>query len=130
MKAVGEKSDLSVKAKTDLEEIREKMITVLTENASDALNLEMIDNIISFGPKRCGPNVFINQVPELNINSIWEGQETRDKSDKRIEYVSSLGKINFKFLVKISYVLNPYSPIRKHIFQHCSCISSLYMRTL
>ena len=97
LKAVGEKSDLSAKAMTDLKEIREKMLEVLKEDASDTINLEMIDNIISFGPKRCGPNVFINQVPELKINSIWEGQEMRDKLDKRVEYVSSLGKSNSKF---------------------------------
>lgn len=89
LKASSDQTKLSTKAKNDLEELKAKLLETIN-NSESLITAERIEKIISFGPKRCGPNVLINETSALNTGSVWTQIESKDKSDTRIEYINSL----------------------------------------
>lgn len=75
------------------QEFRKKLLQVLNENAVDAKVLaifgstdNLVDNIISFGPKRVGPNIFVED-PENHqqFRRVFVGE-----SDKKFEFESNV----------------------------------------
>ena len=89
LKASSDQTKLSAKAKNDLEELKAKLLETINDSES-LITAERIEKMISFGPKRCGPNVLINETSALNTGSVWTQIESKDKSDPRIEYINSL----------------------------------------
>lgn len=59
----------------------------LRERLSEAFNKEsgwdtdIVDQIWSFGPKRCGPNMLINRIPGYKIGCVWPRMQLEDESD-------------------------------------------------
>ena len=79
-------------------DIRRKLTSALKD---DPLLSEMVDLIWSFGPKKCGPNILINNVPGLcDVRSVWPscsaprqrraGEGQNEKAPQQFEYESSV----------------------------------------
>ena len=61
-----------------------KQVEKLIEEVDDLKGCA--DNLWSFGPKRCGPNLLFNCVKNLSTSSAWPGEESKAKSnDERAE---------------------------------------------
>ena len=79
-------------------DIRRKLTSALKD---DPFLSEMVDLIWSFGPKKCGPNILINNVPGLcDVRSVWPscsaprkrraGEGQNEKAPQQFEYESSV----------------------------------------
>lgn len=88
IKALASKTELSSQSQEDLELFQEQLATAAKEDDFLGANIK---NIISFGPKRTGPNIFINSVPSLDTASVWVEAQSRKKGDERLDLISSLG---------------------------------------
>ena len=91
LKALDNKAELSAQTQADLQALQADLATAL--EADDRLR-DCASKIISFGPKRSGPNVLISAVEGLECGSVWEEVQHHRKlrGDLRLENISSLGK--------------------------------------
>ena len=73
------------------EEVRLELTSALKD---DPFLREMVDQIWSFGPKKCGPNVLINNLPRFcEHHSVWPSRSASRKTEKaphQFEYESSV----------------------------------------
>ena len=88
IKALANQSELSSQSQKDLVIFQDELATAAGDDAYLVANIK---DIISLGPKRTGPNLLINCVPDLEIPSIWVEHHSRKKGDNRTEFISSLG---------------------------------------
>ena len=83
-----ETSDSMASATADgSEDVRIKISSALKD---DPILSEMVDRMWSFGPRKCGPNVLINNIPGFSdIRSVWPSRKS-EKATQQFEYESSL----------------------------------------
>ena len=88
LRALADKACISTQALADVEELRKDMKTFV----GDRFEPLMVDRIVSFGPRRTGPNILVNLAEDLDAGTVWTttGGVTKDV-DKRKELISSLG---------------------------------------
>ena len=90
IKALGDRSNISTQTQTDLDQLRAELTTAAKD---DDYLTSCIPGIISFGPKRVGPNILVLLgAEELEVSSVWQEPQHRRKGDNRLEYLSSLGR--------------------------------------
>jgi len=89
LKALDNKAELSAQTQADLQDLQVDLATAL--EADERLR-DCASKIISFGPKRSGPNVLISAVEGLDCGSVWEEVHHHRKlrGDLRLENISSL----------------------------------------
>jgi len=87
LKALSNGIELSSQSQTALLKLRNDLNDVAKNH--DLLK-DLIPSIISFGPKRVGPNVLINRVDGLDLETVWKEARPRSKGDARVDHVSSL----------------------------------------
>jgi len=87
LRALADKACISTQALADVEELRKDMKTFV----GDRFEPLMVDRIVSFGPRRTGPNILVNLAEDLDAGTVWTttGGVTKDV-DKRKELISSL----------------------------------------
>lgn len=62
-------------------------VSSLRTKLEESWGVENVKNIWSLGPRRCGPNVLLNCIPDYKCPSVW--MPHTDDSDPRSEYDSS-----------------------------------------
>jgi len=83
-----QKDQLTSETLKEIDRIKEEIFSILD---SDVTLAGTGKKIWSLGPKRCGPNLLINNTPDFVSDEIWPGgQDFRDSSSVRIENESSL----------------------------------------
>merc|ERR1712200_130582 len=87
LRALADKACISTQALADVEELRKDMKTFV----GDRFEPLMVDRIVSFGPRRTGPNILVNLAEDLDAGTVFTTRwgVTKDV-DKRKELISSL----------------------------------------
>ena len=68
-------SALSSRTLEAINVLKQKLQDAFTET-EDKQWTDAVDHIWSFGPRRCGPNILLNRVPDFELNSIWSCEQS------------------------------------------------------
>jgi len=86
IKALGDKSNISSQTQEDVEKLKEEMKGLA---GTDDFPVSFIDKILSFGPRRTGPNILVNLAEDLEVSTVWTEGPLKTE-DKRRENISNL----------------------------------------
>jgi ribosome assembly protein 1 len=90
LKALASKAELTSGAQQDIDELKARLAAAA--QSEEALRA-CTDQILSFGPKRAGPNILVNAVPGLHVTPAWSSRESRARGgdeDPRADFASSV----------------------------------------
>ena len=88
IKALGDKSNISSQTQEDVEKLKEEMKGLA---GTEDFPVSFIDKILSFGPRRTGPNILVNLAEDLEVSTVWTEGPLKTE-DKRRENISNLGE--------------------------------------
>jgi len=86
IKALGDKSNISSQTQEDVEKLKEEMKGLA---GTEDFPVSFIDKILSFGPRRTGPNILVNLAEDLEVSTVWTEGPLKTE-DKRRENISNL----------------------------------------
>ncbi|XP_054286196.1 elongation factor-like GTPase 1 isoform X2 [Macrosteles quadrilineatus] len=87
---------LSLDSSTALDEKTKKAVEAFKNNIAEMFekhggewSKKTVEEIWSFGPRRCGPNILINRIPEHSGRNVWSGESKQGCQPSLLEYDSS-----------------------------------------
>lgn len=67
---------------SDVVNFKTKLKSVISELKNPEWPEDVINKIVSFGPKHCGPNILLDKTPESILTSYWRSPSENDSSDE------------------------------------------------